>query len=552
MKGEMIKTDVLVVGGGLAALRAAVAAREAGARVVVAVKGKLGKSGSSANTTSGYAAAFEIDGDDPACHGEDTMRGGGDVGEPALITAMCREAVGEVAFLESIGGSFAREGEIYRRSPSGDHSRSRVLVTRNNQGTDLTLPLAAHALGLGVGALEQTMVVRLVTAANGIAGAVALDQRSGGLVGIAAGAVILATGGAGRLFSVTSNPNDVTGDGYALAAAAGARLRDMEFIQFYPWRCIDPFDRARVSIQPSTFVLGARLYNAEGERFMERFNPDGAEVTTRDVAARGIFNEIRAGRGIRGGARLDLSPIGEEDFARSNPKIVKYLGKLGIDYRTYPFIVAPEAHYWMGGLAVDPTGATSLDGLYAAGEAAGGIHGSNRLNSNAIPETQVFGARAGRQAAGSQRKPEAAPIEATVADESARLAAAGDLDDRALKERLASIKAITDRSLGIIRNGSAMQVGLESVQKVREEVSRARPASIKGLRAWQELLFLAETAELSLASALFRQESRGAHFREDFPERDDGSWRGSVFASRGDDGAIGLDFTSSVRTQNAA
>lgn len=182
--------------------------------------------------------------------------------------------------------------------------------------------------------------MQLIQGDDGIAGAVAYDIRNARFVSIAAGATILATGGAGRMFSVTSNPNDVTGDGFALAAAAGADLRDMEFIQFYPWRCIDPFDKARVSIQPSTFVLGATLHNAAGERFMQRFNPDGAEISTRDVSARGIFCEIRDGRAVGKGVRLDLSPLSPQSSTRSNPKVARYLEKLGIDYATYPFIVS--------------------------------------------------------------------------------------------------------------------------------------------------------------------------------------------------------------------
>lgn len=519
-----IETDVLVVGGGLAGLRAAIAARQAGARVLVAVKGKLGRSGCSAMTTAGYAACLPGTDDSIATFAADTFRGGGRVGDPALVDIMCREAADEVAWLESLGGVFQREGGKFRLSPSGDHSKNRVLLTPNNIGTDLTIPLADHAAAIGVQRLEFAIVVQLIQGDDGIAGAVAYDIRNARFVSIAAGATILATGGAGRMFSVTSNPNDVTGDGFALAAAAGASLRDMEFIQFYPWRCIDPFDKARVSIQPSTFVLGATLHNAAGERFMQRFNPDGAEISTRDVSARGIFCEIRDGRAVGKGVRLDLSPLSPEAFAGSNPKVARYLEKLGIDYATYPFIVSPEAHFWMGGVAIDAHGASSVPRLFAAGEVAGGIHGGNRLNSNALPETQVFGARAGRRAAEVALGPRAA---AAVPDHRAPVQDGG-LSDRDLAALHATLQQRMWDGLGILRSGPRMEAGLSHVRTLRERLADQGAADGAAIRPWHELRFLCDAAELSLASALFRTESRAAHFREDFPQRDDSRWSGSV------------------------
>lgn len=543
-----IETDVLVVGGGLAGLRAAIAARDAGARVIVAVKGKLGRSGCSAMTTAGYAACLKAVDDSVATFAADTLRGGGGIGEPGLVDILCREAADEVAHLESLGGVFQRVGERFRLSPSGDHSRDRVLLTPNNLGTDLTIPLADHAEAIGVRKLEFAMVVGLLQGDDGIAGAVAYDIRAARFVTIAAGATILATGGAGRLFSVTSNPNDVTGDGFALAASAGAVLRDMEFIQFYPWRCIDPFDKARVSIQPSTFVLGARLYNAQGERFMQRFNPDGAEISTRDISARGIFCEIRDGRGVGGGVRLDLSPLSRDAFAGSNPKVARYLEKLGIDHATYPFIVAPEAHFWMGGVAIDGFGAASLPNLFAAGETAGGIHGGNRLNSNALPDTQVFGARAGRRAAElaltrTQASPAAGRKPTPVRE--------GGLCDRDLATRHSVLQARMWDALGILRSAQRMQAGLDFVQGLGTELATRGAADAAAIRPWYELGFMCSTAELALTSALFRTESRAAHFREDFPNRDDLRWSGSVTIS-GQRGAMAASFSPRRTIDHAA
>jgi fumarate reductase (CoM/CoB) subunit A len=543
-----IETDVLVLGGGLAGLRAAIAARRAGARVLVVVKGRLGRSGCSAMTTAGYAACLPGSDDSLVAFAEDMMRGGGGIGDPVLVDILCREAAAEAAHLEALGGVFQRVGGTLRVLPSGDHSRNRVLLTPNSLGTDLTVPLADHAEALGVAKLEGAMAVELLHDEHGVAGAVVYDTRRAGFAAVAAGATILATGGAGRLFAVTSNPVDVTGDGFALAAAAGALLRDMEFIQFYPWRCIDPFDRSRVSIQPSTFVLGATLHNAQGERFMQRFNPDGAEIATRDISARGIFSEIRDGRGVRGGVRLDLSPLSPEAFAASNPKLARYLQKRGIDYATYPFIVAPEAHFWMGGVAIDANGASSVPRLLAAGETAGGIHGGNRLNSNALPDTQVFGARAGQKAAEvalarRRTQPARVGIPAPVRD--------GGFSERDLAARHAVLQARMWEALGILRSAPRMQAGLLHVQRLGDELRCRGAADAASIRPWYELCFLCGTAELSLTSALFRTESRAAHFREDFPVRDDARWCGSVTVN-GRPGALTAGFAPQSLVHDAA
>lgn len=545
---ETMAADVLVIGAGLAGLRAALAAKQAGAtRVLLAVKGKAGRSGSSAMTTAAYAGVFP--GGDPtdsaALHTEDTLKGGARVADPELVAALCEGAAWGITALEEAGGAFQREGNHYKVTPSGDHSRPRVLLAPNNQGTDYTVPLAERAGEAGVEMLESVMAVELVRRGGAVVGAVLLDLKGGRLLAVSAPSVILATGGAGRLFSVTSNPVDITGDGFSLAYRAGATLRDMEFIQFYPWRCTDPFTNSRVSIQPSTFVVGARLYNAGGERFMQ-----GGEATTRDVAARAIFLEIQAARGVQGtgglGVRLDLSPLSRADFENTNPKVARYLEKLNIDYATYPFVVAPEAHYWMGGLSVDPHGGASLEGLFAVGEVAGGIHGANRINSNALPETQVFGDRAGRRAALRAHLPRI-DITGEAHAWAQRLAAveAKGMPEAELTEKLKDLRGAMWAFLGIVRNEDGLSAGLAHVRTLAVEAQARGPAAgWRALRAWCELRSLCDTALLSLSAAKHRRESRGAHYREDFPEPDDGAWVGSIRLSMGVEGAPDINFVS--------
>ena len=321
-KFNIVETEVLVVGGGLAALRAALAARSSGARVLVAVKRRIGRSGSSAVTTGGYAAAMpELnDRDDPKIYYEDTIVGGAMVNDRKLARLLVAEGPQRLAELWAIGAKFREREGRYLMSPSGDHRCSRITVPVNSRGTDLTLPLCQAALASGIEVLENCAIVELLCDNDRIAGAMGLSRdRIQGWI-IRAGATILAAGGAGRMYSLTSNPSDVRGSGYALALKVGARLRDMEFIQFYPWRLIRPFNNTRMPIQSSTFVAGGRLLNKNGERFMERYDPIRKDAAMRDVSARGIFDQIRNGLDVEGGVLLDVLQCSRRSVPHQQPK----------------------------------------------------------------------------------------------------------------------------------------------------------------------------------------------------------------------------------------
>jgi fumarate reductase (CoM/CoB) subunit A len=521
------ETDVLVVGGGLAALRAALSAREAGARVLVAVKRKLGQSGSSANTSGGFAAACPDlnPADDAAQHYADSVVGGGFVNERRMARLLAEEAPARLRDLWAIGVRFQQRNGHYYLSPSGDHRQPRVLVPEHIRGTDLTLPLRAAVQAAGVDALENTLIVDLLVDDGRVVGAVGIRRDRVEACVIRAGATVLAAGGAGRLFSVTSNPVDVTGGGYALAIRAGAPLRDMEFVQFYPWRCIRPFGSSRVPVQPSTFVSGARLYNRRGERFMERYDPVRKEATTRDVAARAIFEQIRAGLDVDGGVLLDVSGVPDAQFRLENSKVTERLDPRGIDYRTIPLVLAPEAHFVMGGVQVDEWGAAPLVGLYACGESAGGTHGGNRLNSNAVPETQVFGHRSGRAAAAfAARQPGPGRADDDVwAAWTRRLkevrSESPDLSPES-KARLAAFRQAMWLGLGIVRTAAGLRQALDEAAATQARAAAAAPETLGELVAAVELEQLAATAHACAASAGLRTESRAAHYREDFPQTD--------------------------------
>lgn len=532
--------DVLIVGGGLAALRAAIAASATpGTRVAIAVKRKLGRSGASANTTGAYAICFyerdvetaAADGtsDSPAIHFRDTLEGGNGVNDPVLARLNCEEGPARVQELIDWGVPFIRDNGHLHRSPSGDHSFPRVLAPVNHSGLDETLVLARIAEEQGVVALENTMVVDLLRSERRVIGAVAVHRTDGDLVVIRAKAVVLATGGCGRLFSRTSNPADVTGDGYLLALRAGARVRDMEFIQFYPWRCISPFKSGRMPIQPSTFALGGKLFNSDGERFMERYDPVRKDATFRAVAARGIYDQIRFHKTVEGGVLLDISEVPYETFKKDNPRMIRILDKRGQDPYEMRMIIAPEAHFFMGGVCIDANGMTGVPGLFAAGEVAGGIHGGNRLDSTAVPDTQVFGKRAGEAAAAYVRDVALADIPAEDVDRWSGRCGGGTDDTRttlaAMREDLRQQMWF---HLGIVRERESLETGLAYVD---ENLKALRTLDVRGARALaaaMELEAMLETARLGLTAALTRTESRGAHYRDDFPEQDDANWLKTV------------------------
>jgi fumarate reductase (CoM/CoB) subunit A len=536
---ETLDTDVLVVGGGLAALRAAYDAAGEGARVALAVKGRAGRSGSSAMTSAGYSAWIRPD-DSPERHYQDTVAGGRGLTEPRLAEALAREAPARRAELVELGGRLAQLDGGPAIHASGDHSVPRTVVAENFKGLDFTIPLLEAVRRRGVLLLERTATLDLLTGDVGIEGALCLRYAEpGGLLRVDCGAVILAAGGAGQLFAVTSNTSDVTGDGYALALRAGAALRDMEFIQFYPWRCIVPFAGTRMPIQPSTFVLGARLYNRRSVRFMDDYDPVKHEATTRDLAARAIYQQIAAGLDVKGGVRLDVSDLTEEQWVRSNPKPARYFLDRGVDFHDQEMILSPEAHFFMGGVVVDEWGASGVSGLFVAGETAGGLHGANRLDSNAIPETQVFGARAGRAAAeralGASRP---APTGArTPAPRWRQPNDHGDGDlgeyDR-LRRRL---KETTWLRLGIVRDGGGLRDGLLEVRRLRDELAGRAPGSAWAVLAHAELDSSLLTAEACFVAALHRRESRGAHFRSDYPDQDP-DWASPSVLGLGPDGPV--------------
>lgn len=539
-----LETDVLILGGGLAALRAAIAAVSAGARVTVMTKGTAGRAGSSAITSAGFSAAIgeEDPADSPQSHFADTIRGGG-VNRRRLVEVFCEEAPARFWEMVSWGVEFERDAGTGRilQHPSGDHSHPRTAVCLQHKGIGMTLPLRAEAAGVEF--LDRIIALDLMHDENGVSGVVALDQQTLELLAVRARATILATGGIGQLYPVTSNPNDVTGDGLALAYRAGARLVDMEFVQFYPWRLIS-YVTGRMPVQPSSFVAGAVLRNADNDRFMPRYDPERGDATTRDIAARAIYTEILEGRGTGGGVRLDLSHVPLQEFVRLNPRVGRYFADHGLDLATAELILAPEAHFLMGGVVIDEHGRTSLPGLLAAGEVSGGSDGGNRLDSNAIPAGQVFGRRAGMAAAADA----AARGGAGLGQEAvsrwagrfgrrlARRAAGAGFDRREVKRRINDVML---RAAGIRRDGARLAEGVRGACALSADYLAAADGPRDALAAI-ELENMVQVASIVVHAAEFRTESRAAHYRDDYPDRDDERWFANVYAYQDTDGQMAM------------
>jgi fumarate reductase (CoM/CoB) subunit A len=295
----------------------------------------------------------------------------------------------------------------------------------------------------------------------------------------------------------------------------------MEFIQFYPWRLIEPFRSTRMPIQPSTFALGAKLFNSRGERFMVDYDPLRKESTTRDLSARGIGDQIRKGLAVDGGVILDVADVPDDQFRFENPRVVELLDKKKLDYRKIKLIVAPEAHYFMGGVDIDEQGSSSITGLYAAGENAGGVHGGNRLNSNAIPDTLVFGHRAGIAAAihaQSVQQRASISLEKSVLPPFENVSAG--IASSALLEATDALRDLLGANLALVRDETGLNRVIEEATKIEQMLQSMECSTIGDVVAQSELRDLSTTAILSAKSALCRKESRAAHFRSDFPASD--------------------------------
>ena len=545
---EVMDTDVLVIGNGGAGLRAAVESHHYGARTLVVARTILGK----AHTTmaeGGYNAALgnRDSSDSIASHFRDTVVEGAFLNDQRLVRILVEEAPDRIYDLEAFGAVFDRtpEGKIAQR-PFGGQSHPRTCYVGDETGHEMIMALAEEVRRRGIPHLDEVMVTKLLSRDGSCTGAFAIEMRSGRYLAIRARSVILALGGAGQVYKVTSNPDEATGDGYALAYDIGAELMDMEQVQFHPTGMVHPESTRGILVTEAVRGEGGQLKNSLGERFMERYSPKQMELSPRDVVARSIYSEIQEGRGTpRGGVYLDISHKDPGAVEAKLPRMVKQFRVFAdLDITKVPMEVAPTAHHFMGGVKVRPedSRSTALKGLYLAGENEAGVHGGNRLGGNALAETQVFGARAGRSAAAhSTTLPMPELVETDLLEEERRLDSLFHDGERpqAIKHDL---RELMWSKVGIVRHGVDLMQALEGIKSLGERLERA---GVSGSKRYNPEWYDAITARSMLLvsegivrSALMRQESRGAHYRSDFPSRDDANWFVNINLAKGEDGQM--------------
>ena len=567
--------DVIVIGAGGAGLRAAIEASARGCRTALVCKSLLGKA-HTVMAEGGIAAALGNvwPQDNWEVHFRDTMRGGKMLNNWRMAQLHAQEAPERVRELEEWGALFdrTRDGRILQRD-FGGHRYARLAHVGDRTGLELIRTLQQHAVHTGIDVFMECTVTRLLKDGERVCGAVAYWRESGNLVVFAAKAVVLATGGTGKAFAVTSNSWEYTGDGHALAYEAGAELIDMECVQFHPTGMVWPPSVRGILVTEGVRGDGGTLRNSDGERFMFDYIPDFFRAETadtieeadawyedkennrrtpdllpRDEVARAINAEVKAGRGSpHGGVFLDIATRRPAEYIRRRlPSMYHQFKQLAdVDITAQAMEVGPTMHYIMGGVRVDAdTGAATVPGLFAAGECAGGMHGANRLGGNSLSDLVVFGRRAGLGAAES-----AAAVSAPAVDDAQVEAVAAEMNEPFAREEgegpydiQRDLQETMHTLAGIIRTEAELLEARERIEALKRRAARVR---VHGHRQYNpgwhlalDLPALLTVSEATARAANLRQESRGGHTRDDYPDPDDEWGARNVVVRKGADGGM--------------
>jgi len=514
MRAVPHETDFIVVGAGVAGLRGAIELAAAG-RVLVLAKQELTESATQ-YAQGGIAVALS-DEDDISIHLQDTLEAGDGLCNPEAVKVLVEEGPERIQELIDWGTQFDRKGTTLTFTREGAHSRSRILHAHGDStGREIARALQAKAQTLkSISFCDFEFTANLLTEAGRVCG-VELVSSGGALKPVKASAVLLATGGIGQVYRETTNPSVATGDGVAMAYRAGAEISDMEFVQFHP-TALYVKNAPRFLLSEALRGEGAYLRNMQLERFMPKYH-EGGELAPRDVVARAIVHEIEVVKNPEAVVYLDLTHLRSDHLRARFPRIYDTCLQNNIDITCDLIPVRPAAHYAMGGVRTDLDGRTNLAGLFAAGEVAGtGVHGANRLASNSLLEGVVFGARAGKAmtATAGSSTPHKAPNH-NPGHETAR----NGSRDKQLEKIIQELRSVMWQEVGIVRMGSHLRRTVTKLEQLRASL----PELPQTRQQW-EARNLLETGMLIARSALAREESRGAHYRLDFPAHDDAKFK---------------------------
>ncbi len=534
---EIIKDyDIVIIGGGAAGMRAAIAAAETGPKVRIAVVSKVYPVRSHTVCAEGGIAAPLREYDSIEQHMADTVKGSDYLGDQDAVELFVKRSREEINTLEEWGCPWSREknGDIAVRK-FGGMSVARTAYAADKTGFYIMHSLFERSLlHENIKRFDEWFVTKILTDDHGACGLTAIDLKNGKLAAFQAGTIIVATGGAGRIYGHTTNSIINTGDGMALALAAGAALKDMEMVQFHPTTLPD----GNLLITEAARGEGGHLLNKNDERFLKKYLPEKLELGPRDMVTRAIISEINAGNGTSGPhgqhVLLDIRHLGAKSIKEKLPTVREICLKyLKLDPINHKIPVTPAQHYFMGGISVNLNTESSINGLYAAGETACvSIHGANRMGSNSLAECVVFGRIAGESAARNQKKNASAEtIGGQAYKEEKRITGLFNTTSATHQsagtwEITREMRGIMDEHAGIIRDQDSLQTGLEKIKKLQESDSllRIKEGSLtfnSELTDLLELHYMLKISEAVLTSALERKESRGSHFRSDYPERND-------------------------------
>lgn len=550
---EHVQTDVLVVGSEGAGARAAIEVEAQGKKAILASKGIFGGSGVTLMAPFSCCAAFghEDPRDNPDVHFEDTVVGGKFLNNQKLVEVFAKESPKYILDLESYGAKFEkREDNRFVQATMPGHRYARAVYYDFSTGLQFRKGLKREVKRRQIRVWEDFFVIDVLVSDGRVSGVLALDIRTGKFVVVECKAVILATGGNLELYYPHNDGScDVTGDGSAIALRAGAELVDMEFQQFFPTGLVWPPALVGVIwIGDLRYRLGGHLYNKWGERFMKRYDPERMELSTRDITARAIVSEILDGRGTpHGGVYLDVSFLGKniiENYVAEVFPNFSFRGysllEAGLDIRKDAMEIAPMAHFTMGGVRINTRCETNIPGLYAAGEVAGGLHGANRCEGNALPETQTFGAIAGREAAGYAETAKVSKPPNDLVKEAMKTLLVLTQKKSGIQhfEIRKKVQEMMWKQVGVVRTTEGLEKAVKEFDRMKQEDVPQLLVKYHGLRYNRELfealetLNMVEVGEVMARSAALRKESRGAHFLRDLPERDDKNWLVNAVAQR--------------------